>query len=618
MQFMSKHLAIVVLLAIFSAAGLAERPNILWITCEDMSPRLGCYGDPLARTPHLDALAKQGVRYTRAYATAGVCAPARSSLITGVWPSSYGSHGMRSDAKLPANIRCFSELLRDAGYYCTNNAKTDYNFAVPKAAWDESSGKAHWRKRPEGKPFFAVFNFITTHESRVRQAESVFAKQRSELGIEATDPASVTVPPYHPDTPEVRRDWAHLYDNIAYMDHQVSQVLAELAADGLADSTIVFFYSDHGDGMPGVKKWIWHDGLHVPLIVRFPDKFAHLAPAKAGETTDRLVSFLDFGPTVLSLAGVKVPPVMHGVPFLGEQAGEPRRYVHANRDRMAERYDPVRGVSDGRYLYLRNYTPHRTPSQFTSYTEEMPTMKVWRRLAEAGKLSGHAARYFAPTKPVEELYDLQADPRNVNNLAHAAEHRQVLELLRAENRRRMLATHDLGLLHEYEMERRAAESTKWDVAHDPKLNPLEALMAAADLANAMDSANLPALVELSKHADPAMRWWGVTGLVALGESAAPALAAIERALADESPVVRIAAAEAIAQLGDEAKALPVLTAALQHDHPVVRLEAINVLDRMGEAARPAADAIRAAKLGGKDHVSQYVDRMVEYVPEKFE
>jgi len=617
-------LAVVAAVAMSALAGHAEspdaaRPNVLWITCEDISPHLGCYGDAYARTPVLDGLAAQGVRYTDAYAITGVCAPNRSCLITGVYPSTLGSHDMRSTTRLPDFIKCFPEYLRGAGYYCTNNVKTDYNFPTPKTAWDECSRKAHWRNRKPGQPFFAVFNFTVCHESQIRQPDASFFKKTARLTADQRhDPAKVAVPPFHPDTPEVRQDWARYHDLITAMDYQAGDVLAELDEDGLADETIVFFFSDHGAGMPGCKKWVWESGLHVPFIVRFPEKFRKWSPAEPGGVCTRLVSFVDFGPTVLSLAGVEIPSHVQGRAFLGPQAAEAREYVYAIRDRMAERYDTVRVVRDHRYQYLRNYVPHLSWSQLVSYTEQMPTMKVWRRLAGEGKLDAVEARYFRPTKPIEELYDTAADPHQVRNLAGDPKYGPVLERMRAESVAWMKRTRDQGLLPEYEMHRRAEGRTPYDVGRDPRLNPLDRLLAAADLANRMDPACREELVGLLGDDEPALRYWGAIGLVALGRDAAPAADALSEATEDPAPNVRMAAAEALANLGRTADALPVLIAGLEHPTPFVRLRAINVLDRLGKRARPALSAMKQAKLKEKSHAGDYLGRMVEYVPEKFQ
>jgi N-sulfoglucosamine sulfohydrolase len=593
----------------------AGRPNILWLTAEDICPNLGCYGDRYAITPNLDRFSTQAVRYTQAFGITGVCAPNRSCLITGVFPSRLGSQGMRSATVLPDSVKCFTEHLRLAGYYCTNNAKTDYNFPVPRPAWDACSGKAHWKDRGSGQPFFAVFNHEVTHESQVRVPEQRYRQNTQRLtSAQRHDPAQAPVPPFHPDTPEVRRDWARYYDNITAMDCQVGDKLEELEDAGLAEDTIVFFFGDNGTGLPGMKKWIWEGGLHVPLIVRFPRKWQFLAPAAPGQSTDRLVSFVDFAPTVLSLCGVKPPAVMQGVPFLGEHAGPPREYIHAIRDRMSERFDIVRVVRDRRFQYHRNFMPHLSWSQFVSYTEEMPTMRAWRRLADSGGLSGPAARYFSPSKPIEELYDNDRDPHHIHDLASDPAHRAVLERMRGECVSWMQRTSDLGLLPEYEIQLRSRASTPYDIAADVRANPLRALLDAAQIAGEMNPANLPKLVRLLEHPDAALRWWGVMGLVALGREAKPAEATLRKALVDSSPDVRIAAAEAISHLGDHAAALEVLTDALRHDAPIVRLAALNVLDRLGENARPALPAIRAARLETPGHVAEYVNRMVQYLP----
>ena len=608
-------LTLTLLMAIPTLAAEQDRPNILWLTCEDICPNLGCYGDDYARTPVLDGLAAEGVRYMNAYGITGVCSPNRSCLITGVYPSSLGSHGMRSTTRLPDSIKCFPEYLHAAGYYCTNNVKTDYNFPTPKTAWDESSKKAHWRKRKQGQPFFSVFNFMVSHESQIRVPEERYQKNTARLTPgQRHDPAKAPIPPFHPDTPESRKDWARYHDNITAMDYLAGDILKQLEEDGLADNTIVFFFSDHGAGMPGVKKWIWEMGLKVPFIVRFPEKYKDWAPSAPGGTTDRLVSFVDFPATVLSLAGVDIPEHMQGSAFLGPAAGEPRQRVYAIRDRMAERFDMVRVVRDTKFQYHRNFIPHLPWSQFTSYTEEMPTMQVWRRLHDEGKLDAVQDRYFH-TKPVEELYDIAADPFETNNLADDPKYADVLQRMRKQCRQWMIETGDMGLLPESEMLARADGKAPYDVAFDPALNPVAHLVELADLANERDPANVRRLARLLRDPDPAVRFWGVTGLVALDEQAAPAQKVLEEALADKAPHVAVTAAEALCHIGKIDAAMPVLLAGLKNDSPLIRLRAINVLDRLGETARPAINAMRNTHMEGGGHVGDYLNRMSQYVPD---
>ncbi len=589
------------------------RPNVLWLTCEDISPNLGCYGDDYAITPTLDQLAQQSVRYTHAVGICGVCAVNRSCLITGMYSSTIGSQDMRSRIRLPESIPTYSALLREAGYYCTNNSKTDYNFPPPRAAWDECSRKAHWKNRPEGQPFFAVFNYVGSHESQIWAKNH--QKHAATLSkAELHDPGDAPVPPFYPDTPEVRRDLANYYDNITALDHWIEQQLTELEEAGLADNTIVFFYSDHGVGMPMCKKWVWEAGLRVPLIVRFPKRFQNLAPAEPGSSTDRLVSFVDFPPTLLSLVGVDVPSHMQGKAFLGVQAQPPRKYAFAIRDRMAEWYDLVRVVRDARYQYHRNFLPYLPWAPFCSYTLKMPTAQVCTRLHEEGKLNPVQDRFFQP-KPTEELYDLRADPHMVHNLADDPQYAETLGRMRAQLHQWQLRTRDLGLLSEYEMHRRAANSTQYEIGQSETSYPLGRILPVAELASQRNTDNLPKLLELLDDDEPVVRWWATLGLVMLGDAARSSEGAFERCLKDESPLVRVAAAEGLYQLGKVALARTALVEVLTDDTPFVRLRAMNVLYRMGEAARPALPAIKQASMKGI-YPADYLNRMVEYLPQR--
>jgi uncharacterized protein (TIGR02145 family) len=403
------------------------RRNVLCIVCEDISPRLGSYGDPLALTPVLDRLAREGVRFTRMFSSAGVCAPSRAALVTGMYASSIGANNMRTssadrvglppyEAAPPPAVRPFAEYLRAAGYYTTNNAKTDYQFKPPLTAWDENGRDAHWRHRPEGMPFFSVFNLETTHESQVwdRANDPV-----------AVAPERVLLPPYYPDTPPVRRDVARVYSNVAVMDRQVGELLAELDEAGLADETVVIFYSDNGGPLPRGKRELLDSGLHVPFLMRFPDG------SHAGTVVDDLVAFVDIPATILSLAGVPVPKHMQGHPFWGDPKAPPRELVFAARDRMDEEVDHVRAVRDRRFKYLRNYRPDLPRYQDIDYRKQMAAMPEILRLRDEGRLDAVQSLWFQPTKPAEELYDTETDPHEVRDLAGDAAYRPHLERLRA-------------------------------------------------------------------------------------------------------------------------------------------------------------------------------------------
>jgi uncharacterized sulfatase len=577
-------------MAVGAACAVAEepsRPNVVWITAEDMSPHLGCYGDDFAATPTIDRLAQQGVRYTRAFAAAPVCTPARSCLITGMYPVTLGSQHLRGEIVKPAKVRCFPEFLREAGYYCTNNVKEDYNFKTPANCWDESSNKAHWRGRKPDQPFFAVFNFMTTHQSRIRFSDQQFAELTKRVTPEQRhDPSDVPLPPYYPDTPVVRNDVARMYDLITAMDYQVGDILKQLEVDGVADKTIVFFYSDHGDGMPRHKRWVHDSGLHVPLIIRFPKKYQDLAPGRPGSRSDRMVVFADFGPTVLSLLGLPVPGYVHGRAFLGSQAGAPREFIVGVRDRVDEVYELSRSIRDGRYRYIRNFMPHRPRMQHSDFSERTPTRQELRRLAAAGSLTGAVKDFLSPTKPIEELYDTQNDPHEVRNLADSPEHGEILARLRKQLFDWMIARRDTGLLPEVDMWARAREGPILDMASNDERFPVERTLKVADRVTRPET-TCDQLAELLADADPAIRYWAATGLICQGDAAKPAEAALLKALEDKSPPVRFAAAEALCGIGQSVHAVPVLVQGLGSTDDRVRLAAAIALVAVGDAARPA-------------------------------
>ncbi|MEM6329291.1 MAG: sulfatase [Planctomycetota bacterium] len=432
-------------------AGAADRPNILWLSTEDISCQLGCYGDPMAKTPTLDGLAAQGVRYDNACTHAPVCSVVRSGVITGVYPVSLGTHHHRSQAKLPPEVRCFTAYLRDAGYYCTNNSKEDYNFRPPRDAWDESSGAAHWRNRADARqPFFAVFNYAGTHESRFRGDRKLYERTVAGLDPEdLADAAAIVPPPYHPDTPAVRQTWAEYYNTIAALDDWVADHLRQLDEAGLAEETIVVFWSDHGMSLPRGKRWLYDSGVKIPLIVRVPEKYKRLAaPAGEGGVAAELVSSIDFAPTMLNLAGLPIPSYMQGRPFLGPSRPPERSHTYLHRDRIDERYDILRGVRTKRFKYIRNFMPWRPYTQWMSYGEASPIMQAWREHASGGDPTPEQAAFFARTKPAEELYDLQNDPHETNNLAENKSYEPVRKDLAAWLQAWMQHTKDLGLVPE--------------------------------------------------------------------------------------------------------------------------------------------------------------------------
>ncbi len=572
------------------ADAASDRPNILWITSEDNGPYLGCYGDTNAVTPHLDALAAKGVVYRHVWCVAPVCAPARTAIITGMYPSSTGSEHMRSLTRLPAGLKMFPQYLREAGYHCSNNSKEDYNLEKPGQVWDESSTKAHWRNRKPDQPFFAVFNHVITHESRVRDRPHHLVH----------DPTQIRVPAYHPDVPPVRADWAQYYDRLTEMDTLAGENLRELAAAGLAENTIVFYFGDNGPGLPRSKRSCNDSGLHVPLIVYVPPKYRSLATKDyaPGTMSDRLISFVDFAPTLLSLAGIQPPSFMQGRAFLGPHAAPPREFLFGLRGRMDERYDFVRSVHDGRYVYIRNYHPHRIPGQHVAYMFETPTTRVWKELFDAGRLLSTQAHFWQP-KTAEELYDLQADPDEVRDLSTSPQHRKTLERLRRAHREQIFSTRDLGFLPEGEIHRRSADSAPLEMARDDRRYPLKRIVAMAELAAHSDPLALPRLKRGLNDKDSAVRYWAAMGLLIRGqEGLSSADRSLRKTLQDPSPHPRIVAAEAIGKYGtpaDSQAALDVLLPCAdlgQHD-VYVAVAALNAIDALDGRAVLRKDEIRS-------------------------
>lgn len=566
-------------------------PNIVWITSEDHGPHMGCYGDLFARTPNVDKLARKGMLFTRAWSNAPVCAPARTAIISGLYPPSTGSEHMRSMTRLPKNMHLFPYYLRMLGYYCTNKVKEDYNLQKDGKVWDDSSNKAHPKNRKPGQPFFAVFNSTKSHESQVRNPKVKLV----------SDPAKVRVPAYHPDTPEVREDWTRYYDVIALVDADAGEVLRELEALGLLEDTIIIYFADHGSGLPRNKRTPLNSGLHVPMVMYFPPAWQHLAPPEyqPGGRSDRLVSFVDLAPTMLSIAGMPPPDWMQGRAFAGKHAAKAPEFNFGFRGRMDERYDFQRSVTDGRYVYLRNYMPHLPAGQHVEYMFQTPTTRVWKNLYDLGKLSEAQSLFWKSPREPEELYDLQNDRDEVKNLAGSKEHAAILDRLRKAHRDHVLRIRDVGFLPEDEIHRRAGERTPYEMGHDKVEYPLERIVEMAELAMSRQSNALPKIAAGLKDGDNAIRYWAIQGLLYRGEDAIIAHAADLRGLLkDKYFSVRIPAAEALGHHGSREDQLAALQVLLEVGHPrksslYNSLAALNALDRLGARANPVRETLAA-------------------------
>ncbi len=576
----------------------ANQPNILWITAEDMSATLGCYGDKYATTPNIDKLATESVRYTKAFASAPVCSPSRSCLITGCYPTSLCTQQMRSGFAIPKTMRGFPALLRARGFYTSNNVKTDYNTGnyadIIKHSWNESSATAHWRKRADKeRPFFSIFNLMTSHQSRTMVwPYARFQKEvQSKLSpSEIHDPAKVLLPPYYPDTPLIRREVARFYDCVTAMDKEVGAILQQLADDGLAENTIVFFYSDHGSGMPRHKRALLDSGMHVPLMIRFPKKWQHLATGKPGTTTDRLVSFVDYAPTVLSLTGIPIPEAMQGQPFLGPKNTRPRRYVFGHRDRVDEVRDLARSVRDGRYLYIRNYMPHLGYNQPTVWPDNGEIRHEFYRLTDEEKMTAPQWHFAAPTRAVEELYDCQVDPQNLRNLADSRKHQAILNRLRAAHRKHIRDTVDLGFLPESEAWEMFSEKTGWELGQGGNVK-MGAIHRAAAQVGIADEA---ALAKNLSSPNASIRYWGAIGLAHRKALRIETKQQLRKALGDPSPAVRIEAANTLARNGIPNPAIRALIKDLAHENLIIVSHAARTIELLGEQAIAAKTPMEAA------------------------
>lgn len=605
-EYMKNFYPIYLLSIIFCFPGIVhgenDRPHILWIVSEDNGPFIGAYGDEFATTPNLDAFAGKSVLYENAFATAPVCAPARSTLITGVYPTAMGTQHMRSTNPIPAQIRFFPQYLRNAGYYTSNNAKKDYNTIDQPEAWNESSNTATYKNRNSGQPFFAVFNIGISHESSLHKPVDRLRH----------DPEKVPIPPYHPSTPEMKHDWAQYYDKMEEMDARVGEILQELQESGLADSTIVFYYGDHGGVLGRSKRFMYESGLRVPLIIHIPEMYQHLESAQPGTSTDRIVTFVDFAPTVLSLAGLPIPGYMQGDPFLGPKKTEPREYAYSFRGRMDERIDMSRSVRDKQYRYIRNYMPHKIYAQYLEYLWKAPSMSSWEKAFKAGQLDEVQSRFWQ-TKPVEELYDVTKDPHNIHNLALDPEYQAELLRMRNANTRWMRDIRDVGFIPEAMILEKAKTTTLYEYGKSGEYE-LEKIMEMADKASMGKPENIETLIKGLDDPNPVVRYWAATGCTILGHHSAPAKKKLQEVSNDQELAVRIAAAEALYILGEKDVAMKTLTQALQVHNKMARVQALNVLENMEEDAAPALGAIEkliSADLEDEDYDTRAANRLVE-------
>jgi uncharacterized sulfatase len=573
------HGTLFLIFAVSCSNHTSKKPNILWITCEDISPHLGCYGDKYSYTPTLDKMASEGVLFRNAFSSASVSTPARSSIITGMYASCLGTQHLRGKVQLSKDVKCFTEYLRDAGYYCANFNKTDYNFDIPLKAWDfngsiryDSLVCRHLVKINKEMPFFCVINLGLTHQGQVRYGIKTLTERNNSLPPEARhDPDKVPVPPYYPNTSDVRINLAALHTQITFMDMQVKEIIKQLEDYGLDKNTIVVFFSDHGDGLPRHKRWLYHSGTRVPFIIKFPSKFSFLSPVKMGQEVMSVINFIDLAPTMLAIAGCEIPDMLPGKVFLGKHYSE-REYTFSISDRVDEVYEFSRSVSDGHFQYIRNFSSDKPRLQWSTYSEITPIRKELRRLDKTNELDSLTGWLMSETKPVEELYDILADPYQIHDLSGMLPYKDKMIKMRNVLLQWMIDSRDLSLIPEPLMRDLSGAGSPKDVFNNSNIFPVERILKIADM-KGRGVKYLDSLIMNLSDPSPILRYWAANGLSLLGDKANPAITQLKFLLKDKYIIVRIAAADALCKIYDCQEATEILGRALLDNDIVVRIYA---------------------------------------------
>jgi N-sulfoglucosamine sulfohydrolase len=607
------------LLAVATLLPAADKPNILWITSEDNAWNwLNCYGSTEAQTPRLDALAKSGLLFSHAYSNGPVCAVARSTILNGAYAVTQGTQHMRSRHPIPASFKPHVAYLRDAGYYCTNNSKTDYNFeGSDTAIWDSCSPKAHYKNRPKDKPFFAIFNITLSHESSLFPEN--IARNRRDGIIPKTPripPSEIIVPPYLPDLPEIRSDAAIYHDIITALDTQVGRLLDELNAAGLADDTIVFYYGDHGGVLPRGKRYLEDTGVRIPMLVHVPEKWRSLSTFQPGERIDELVAFVDLAPTLLSLVGLEKPAQMQGRAFLGSKrvAPKPSDVVFLYADRFDEIYGMRRGITDGRWKYIRCFTPHETAAPYSTYQFGQAGWSAWRKAWRDASLKAPFNQLWEAPQAPERLYDTRSDPFELEDLAGDPAHAERLAVMRETLVKKMIEVSDTGIIPEPMFSELSPDKPIADYLSNRKQD-LQKWVSLAFLASASDGKNLPEFTKELLSVDPVARYWAAQGCLILGNAAAPASVALTAILDDPSTAVRVSAARALYAMGHTDQGKAALLAELEgKEQDDAELYAINALTRIN-ALDIIPDTWVQRTLKNKNR-SEYLKRLAEQLAKK--
>lgn len=570
----------------YGMMGLSQqKPNILWITIEDTSPEfIGCYGNPSARTPNIDRLADEGVRFSNAFSTGTVCSPSRTAIITGVKTYCTGTGHHRSKFPLPEYIKGFPYYLQQAGYYTTNHVKTDYNItnesAFIKTAWNESSAKAGWGDRKPGQPFFSVVNFMSSHQSNTMTNPYEKYKQAVLDNLtkdEIIPDDAFEMPPFYHDSPEMRKEMARVYNAITLTDKRIGALLEKLKADGLMDSTIIIFYGDHGEGIPRGKTNGIDFGFRVPFVIWFPPMYQHLSPWGRGTVTDELIDFTDLAPTMISLASGKTPAYMTGRAFMGANRKPAPQYLVLSSDRSDNGPDLVRAVTDGRYFYAKNFMSYMPELRYIRYMEVGRIKQLMREDYASGVLNPLQKSLFE-SRPPEFLFDTQNDPWETKNLADEKQYQSRIKQMQAVLKKEIITKRDIMFLPEGEMAAISESNTPYEYRLNATDYPVSAIYNAAALSGFKDKATLQQQIKLLADKNKIIRYWAVTGLLSQSQSNLSAhLPKIESSIADPYPPVAITAAALLYKLNGNKKAVETIKQFILADNNYWSAMAVNFL-----------------------------------------
>lgn len=582
---MNSFRVVLVFLILSIESVCAQQPNVLWITIEDTSPQfIGSYGNSDSRTPVMDQLTREGVQFTNAFSTGTVCSPSRSAIITGIKTYELGTGNHRSNYSIPAWLKGFPYYLKQAGYYVTNNSKTDYNVANEKQfiaeAWNESSGKAGWWDREEGQAFFSVFNFNESHQSRTMThpyewyVENVLEMLPEEDRIAEDE---FEMPPFYRDSPEMRKQMARVYNSLKLTDNRIGDLLERLREDGLLQETIIFIFADHGEGMPRGKTNGINFGYRVPFTIWFPPKYEHLSPWGINTKTDELMSFEDLAPTMISLAGGKVPDYLKGRVLLGENRSPKADKLFLSSDRSDNGIDMIRTVTDGRFVYSRNFMPYMPEARYIRYMEIGEIKQIMRTDLENGLLNSIQESIFQSREP-EVLYDIENDSWETNNLVGNSEYQDVLVEMRSALKAHLLERKDVLMLPEGELDRISKTTSPYEFRESESDFPFEAIYAAAELSGFRSSEILAQQIDLLESSNPILRYWAAIGLKSQSKEALKAnLAELEEKVNDDYPYVSATLASIVYEINQAQESQEILKKSILSEDKHLSLMAINYL-----------------------------------------